>query len=144
MEKQSASHNTGSSFPHSDHSLLSVTVTTFLSISGDPDVGRLGLGAWLPLTFFCSACAIGHGPRRGRWVAPQSRRHPSLFSLFTPLLGFILSHGFNPYFIPFSACGDSGLQRAPVTCQSPRDGTGLVWPSVCSVSSLACPWALHC
>lgn len=52
-------------------------------------------------------------PRRGGCVAPQSRWHPSLFSLFTPLLGFILSHGFNPYFIPLPACGESGLQRAP-------------------------------
>lgn len=130
MEKQSGSPHIGSSFPHSDHSLLSVTITTFSFQLERPRCWEVGMGAWLPLTFFGSACTIGHGPRRERWVAPQSRRHPSLFSLSTPLLGFILSRGFNPYFIPLSACGDSGLQRAPLTGQSPRDGTGLVWPSV--------------
>lgn len=42
MEKQCGSPNPGGFSPHSDHSLLSGTVTTFLPTLGDPDVGRWG------------------------------------------------------------------------------------------------------
>lgn len=53
-----------------------------------------GMGTWLPLTFLCSAVGrvMVHAEE---WGEPQSRAHTSLFSFFTCLLGFILSHGFN-------------------------------------------------
>lgn len=98
---------------------------------------------------------------------PRAGLTPSLFSVFTALLGFILSHGFDhllPIFYPLSVCGGTGLQGDPLMCQSPRDsnggaekpgvrlgqwahhstwcGAGLVWPSFCFISSLTCPWAL--
>lgn len=38
---------------------------------------------------------LWNSPRRGMWVTPQSRPHPSLFFLFIPLLDFTLSSGFN-------------------------------------------------
>lgn len=85
MEKQSGSPHIGSSFPHSDHSLLSVTITTFSFQLGRPRCWEVGVGAWLPLTFFGSACAIGHGPRREKVGGPPVQAAPLLvLSLHTP------------------------------------------------------------
>lgn len=97
---------------------------------------------------------------------PTSRPRLSLFSLFHPCL--VLSCPVfltisNPYFTLLSACGGTGTQRAPGTCQSQRDGNGgaekppprqmglsedlcgagSVWPSFYVVSSQTCTWALH-
>lgn len=80
-----------------------MTVTTFLSTLGDLAVG---MGAWLPLTFFCSVWETGHGPSRRMWVAPHVQASPLLVLTLSPLLGFILSCVFNhlqPSFLPVEA-----------------------------------------
>lgn len=56
---------------------------------------------------------------------PTSRPHLSLFLLFHPCL--VLSCPVfltisSPYFTVLSACGGTGMQRAPGTCQTQRDG----------------------
>lgn len=143
-----------------------MTVTTFLSMLGDLAVG---MGAWLPLTFFCSVCETGHGPSRRMWVAPHVQASPLLVLTLSPLLGFILFCVFNhlqPLLFnqhPLPACGGTGTQTAPGTCQSRRDGNGgaekppprqmgpsedlcgagPLWPSFYVVSSQTRTWALH-
>lgn len=93
LQEQFGSHDIGSSFSLSAFSFVCDSAYCFHS--GRPRCWDVGMGMWLPLSSSCSACGLGHFPRRGRWVAPQSRHHPSLFSLFTPLLGPILFRGLN-------------------------------------------------
>lgn len=117
LQEQFGSHDIGSSFSLSAFSFVCDSAYCFPS--GRPRCWAVGMGMWLPLSSSCSACGLGHFPRRGRWVTPSPGITLPCFPSSHPCL--VLS---SSVVLTTSCLWRHWPQRAPAMCQSPRDGSG--------------------